>query len=187
MMTKEEKVENKEMTELIGKLRAMDTHDVEMTPEREKEHDQPGIGEEGMSKTKGVEDKIVHDAKPVGFQEFNSINVDADQECENMSDEGKQVSLDIIKEVLDKVIDQGLTNSRRDGRKEEQMSKEERVKKYLDFVRLYCETYKMREESEMRREANVVWKQNIEDGQSVSEAGYLEQVRLYDDYYHDID
>ena len=172
MMTKEEKVENKEMTELIGKLRAMDTHDVEMTPEREKEHDQPGIVKEGLSKTKGVEDRIVHDAKPVGFQEFNSINVDADQECENMSEEGKQVSLDIIKEVLDKVIDQGLT-----GRKEEQMSKEERVKKYLDFVRLYCETYKMREESEMRREANVVWKQNIEDGQSVSEAGYLEQVR----------
>ena len=170
MMTKEEKVENKEMTELIGKLRAMDTHDVEMTPEREKEHDQPGIGEEGFSRTK-VEDRIVLDAESVGFQEFNSINVDADQECENMSDEGKQVSLDIIKEVLDKVIDQGQ------GRKGEQMSKEERVKKYLDFVRLYCETYKMREESEMRREANVVWKQNIEDGQSVSEAGYLEQVR----------
>ena len=182
MMTKEEKVENKEMTELIGKLRAMDTHDVEMTPEREKEHDQPGIGKEGFSRPKGVEDRIVHDAESFGFQEFNSINVDADQECENMSDEGKQVSLDIIEEVLDKVIDQGLT-----GRKEEQMSKEERVKKYLDFVRLYCETYKMREESEMRREANVVWKQNIEDGQSVSEAGYLEQVRLYDDYYHDID
>ena len=172
MMTKEEKVENKEMTELIGKLRAMDTHDVEMTPEREKEHDQPGIGKEGFSKTKVVEDRIVHDAESVGFQEFNSINVDADQECENMLDEGKQVSLDIIKEVLDKVIDQGLT-----GRKEEQMSKEERVKKYLDFVQLYLETYKMREESEMRREANVVWKQNIEDGQSVSEAGYLEQVR----------
>ena len=71
----------------------------------------------------------------------------------------------------DKVIDQGQ------GRKGEQMSKEERVKKYLDFVRLYLETYKMREESEMRREANVVWKQNIEDGQSVSEAGYLEQVQ----------
>ena len=170
MMTKEEKVENKEMTELIGKLRAMDTHDVEMTPEREKEHDQPGIGKEGFSRPKGVEDRIVHDAESFGFQEFNSINVDADQECENMSDEGMQVSLDIIKEVLDKVIDQGLT-----GRKEEQMSKEERVKKYLDFVRLWLETYKAGEESERRREANVVWKKKIEDGQSVSEVGYLEQ------------
>ena len=171
MMTKEEKVENKEMNELIGKLRAMDTHDVEITSKREKE--QPGIGKEGFSKTKGVEDKVVHHAESVGCQEFNSINVDADQEC----DEGKQATLDIIEEVLDKVIDQVLPNSQGDERKEEKISQEERVKKYLEFVRLWSETYKAGEESEKRREANLVWKQNIEDGQSVSEVGYLEQAR----------
>ena len=174
-MTKEEKVENKEMTNLIGKLRAMDTHDVEMTSGRWGEHNQPDIGNEEFSQTKGVEDQTVHDAESAGIQEFISINMNK-EECENdISGEGKQVILDIIEEMLDKVIDQGLINSQGGEGKEEKMSKEERVKKYLDFVRLWLETYKAGEESERRREANVVWKKKIEDGQSVSEVGYLEQ------------
>jgi len=177
-MTKEEKVENKEMTNLIGKLRAMDTHDVEMTSGRWGEHNQPDIGNEEFSQTKGVEDQTVHDAESAGIQEFISINMNK-EECEkDISGEGKQVILDIIEEMLDKVIDQGLINSQGGEGKEEKMSKEERVKKYLEFVRLWLETYKAGEESERRREANVVWKKKIEDGQSVSEVGYLEQVAI---------
>ena len=58
------------------------------------------------------------------------------------------------------------------------LSKEERVKKYLEFVRLWVAA-KPGEESQKRRDANLVWKQKIEDGQSVSEVNYLEQAGFF--------
>merc|ERR1719234_2020199 len=79
--------------------------------------------------------------------------------------------LDIIEEILDKVMG---------GEKKEEkppMSKEERVKRYLEFVRLWSLT-KSGEKSEKRRQANLVWRQKIEEGQSVSEVNYLEQVAI---------
>jgi len=166
MMTTEEKVEKADMTELIGKLRAMDTQgddNVDKTLAK--------VGEEE------VEDAVVLDAEPAREQEFNPVNEAAGQECvgqeyvRNRSDECKQVTLDIIEEILDEVIE--------DQRKEEKslMSKEERVKRYLEFVRLWSST-KPGEESEKRREANLVWRHKIEDGLSMSEVNYLEQVAI---------
>ena len=182
MMTKEEKVEKAEMTELIGKLKALDTHDVEVTSEG-KGHDtiidsvgKNGLEKEGFSTTKGTEDAV-----PVGDQESKGhfVKEGPSQEFEKSIVLSKGVTLDLIEEILDKVIYQVLTVSPRGEitgeRKEEKMSKEERVKKYLEFVRLWSETHKAGGESEKRREANVVWKQKIEDGQSVSEVNYLEQ------------
>ena len=97
MMTKEEIVENMRMNELIGKLRAMDTCDVEVTSETEREHCVGKIidtsvkeGKEGHSKTKGDEDaesvgdqdfhSVNEDAESVGDHEFHSVNEGADQD-----------------------------------------------------------------------------------------------------------
>ena len=133
----------------------------------DKTFDKPGVEE--------VEDAMVLGAELDGEQEFNSVNKAAGQECfgqeyeRNMSHEcEEQVALDIIEEILDKVTEEQ--------KKEEKplMSKEERVKRYLEFVRLWSLT-KPGLESEKRREANLVWRQKIEEGQSVSEVNYLEQ------------
>ena len=86
---------------------------------------------------------------------------------------------DIIKEVINRVTDNGLSSTEGENqcplKKHWLISKEDRVKKYLDFVQLWLEV-KSGGESQKRREANLVWKEKIEEGQSLSEVNYLEQV-----------
>ena len=86
---------------------------------------------------------------------------------------------DIIKEVINRVIDNKPSSLEGDNectlKKHWLISKEDRVKKYLDFVQLWLEV-KSGGEGQKRREANLVWKEKIEEGQSLSEVNYLEQV-----------
>ena len=86
---------------------------------------------------------------------------------------------DIIKEVINRVTDNGLPSTEGENecplKKHWLISKEDRVKKYLDFVQLWLEV-KSGGEGQKRREANLVWKEKIEEGQSLSEVNYLEQV-----------
>ena len=86
---------------------------------------------------------------------------------------------DIIKEVINRVIDNRLSSTVGENgcplKKYWLISKEDRVKKYLDFVQLWLEV-KSGGEGQKRREANLVWKEKIEEGQSLSEVNYLEQV-----------
>jgi len=88
---------------------------------------------------------------------------------------------DIIKEVINRVIDNKPSSLEGDNectlKKHWLISKEDRVKKYLDFVQLWLEV-KSGGEGQKRREANLVWKEKIEEGQSLSEVNYLEQVAI---------
>jgi len=88
---------------------------------------------------------------------------------------------DIIKEVINRVTDNGLSSTEGENecplKKHWLISKEDRVKKYLDFVQLWLEV-KSGGEGQKRREANLVWKEKIEEGQSLSEVNYLEQVAI---------
>ena len=125
------------------------------------------------------EEEFANDVKEVkGDDEFES---EAEQKSSDLyqsrtvsdSDECEKITLNIIEEMLDKVC-----GMRGQAIAMPAMSKEERVKKYLEFVRLWVAA-KPGEESQKRRDANLVWKQKIEDGQSVSEVNYLEQAGFF--------
>ena len=185
MMTKEEKVGEQSMNALVSKLVAMNTTDNEMVSSETDEEKTTSEIKGGDSLDKILnkliigEEEFGNDLKEVkGDDEFES---EVEQKSSDLyqsrtvsdSDECEKITLNIIEEMLDKVC-----GMRGQAIAMPAMSKEERVKKYLEFVRLWVAA-KPGEESQKRRDANLVWKQKIEDGQSVSEVNYLEQAGFF--------